>query len=116
MIFARFFFVSIIRTFCARVFPRFRRRSASRSCCAAARRRAPLLPLVIVLAFAGGASALMIIVSLVDVTSFGATHAGYLAPATPLAIAFSMLAPAWAWMSLRPSQKSQLPDASFRLK
>jgi hypothetical protein len=73
------------------------------------RRRAPLLHLIIVLALAGGVCALILIVSLVDVTSFFATHAGYLSPATPLALALFVLAPAWAWRSFRPAPSHPNP-------
>ena len=52
--------------------------------------------LVIVLGLFGGATALIIIVALVDVTSFSALHAMYLAPATPLAFSAWLLAPYWA--------------------
>jgi hypothetical protein len=64
---------------------------------AVARRRAPWWPLVVVLALAGGAAALVIVVALVDVTSFSALHAMYLAPATPLIVATCVLSLRWAW-------------------
>ena len=66
---------------------------------------ARLIPLMILLGLLGGATALMIIVALVDVTSFSALHAMYLAPATPLVLSASILAPYWALISprLRPS-------------
>lgn len=69
----------------------------------AARRRpliAQLAPFSILLSLAGGVLALSLIVALVDVTSFAAVHAGYLCPATPLALAFFVLAPTWAWRAL----------------
>ncbi len=69
----------------------------------AIRRRAPsseLFKLSILLSLAGGVLALSLIVALVDVTSFTAVHAGYLCPATPLALAFFVLAPACAFLAL----------------
>ncbi|MEO7597651.1 MAG: hypothetical protein ABIV50_01880 [Opitutus sp.] len=48
---------------------------------------------VILLALVGGAAALMLIVSLVDVTSFRALYSAYLSPATPLVLAVWVLAP-----------------------
>jgi len=62
----------------------------------AVKRRAIPFELTILLALIGGALALMLIVALVDVTSFSALHAIYLAPATPLALGAWVLAPAWA--------------------
>lgn len=59
-----------------------------------------LPPLSFLLSLAGGTLALSLIVALVDVTSFTAVHAGYLCPATPLSLAFFVLAPAWAWRAL----------------
>lgn len=61
------------------------------------RGRAPWWQLVVVLALAGGAFALVVVVALVDVTSFSALHAMYLAPATPLIVACWVLALRWAW-------------------
>jgi hypothetical protein len=56
-----------------------------------------LAKLAIVLGLLGGATALIVIVALVDVTSFSALHAMYLAPATPLILATWILAPYWAF-------------------
>ncbi len=70
---------------------------------AAVRRRTLLIqlpPLALLLSFAGGVLALALIVALVDVTSFTAVHGGYLCPATPLSLAFFVLAPVWAWRPL----------------
>ncbi len=44
----------------------------------------------------GAATGLIGIVALIDVTSFSAAHAIYLAPASPLILAVCVLAPAWA--------------------
>lgn len=49
------------------------------------------------LALLGGAAALIVLVALVDVTSFSALHAMYLAPATPLALCAWVLLPYWAF-------------------
>jgi hypothetical protein len=57
---------------------------------------AKLTTLAVVLGLLGGATALIVIVALVDVTSFSALHAMYLAPATPLVLATWILAPYWA--------------------
>ncbi len=62
---------------------------------------APELPqLSILFSLVGGVLALSLIVALVDVTSFTAVHAGYLCPASPLALAFFVLAPSWAFLAL----------------
>lgn len=65
------------------------------------RQRRGVVPVAILLALAGGATALMLVVALIDVTSFSAVHAMYLAPATPLVLAGWVLAPVWAWEFLR---------------
>lgn len=62
---------------------------------AAGPRRSTLMPPVILLALAGGVLALVLVIALVDVTSFHATHAMYLAPATPLLLALWVLGPLW---------------------
>jgi hypothetical protein len=61
------------------------------------RRRSHIRETAMLLALGGGALALMIVAALVDVTSFSALHAMYLAPATPLLLAAWVLAPLWAW-------------------
>ena len=58
-------------------------------------------PLSILLSVWGGALALILIVALVDVTSFSALHAMYLAPATPLILTAWLLGPFWAWSYIR---------------
>ncbi|MDB6128388.1 MAG: hypothetical protein JWM35_2284, partial [Verrucomicrobia bacterium] len=65
----------------------------------------------ILLALLGGAFALMLIIALVDITSFSAAHAIYLAPATPLILATWVLAPAWAARLIIPptTQAPRLP-------
>lgn len=60
--------------------------------------------LAVLLSLWGGATALALIVSLVEATSFPAIIGAYLAPAVPLIIACWVLAPAWAWQ-LKPSAK-----------
>jgi hypothetical protein len=57
--------------------------------------------LTIIIGLCGGAAALILIVALVDVTSFSALHAMYLSPATPLVLATWILAPYWALQSRR---------------
>ena len=71
------------------------------------RQRRGVVPVAILLALAGGATALMLVVALIDVTSFSAVHAMYLAPATPLVLAGWVLAPVWAWEFLpgRPAHE-----------
>jgi hypothetical protein len=53
--------------------------------------------LAIDLGLLGGATSLIVLVALVDVTSFSALHAMYLSPATPLVIAAAVMAPYWAF-------------------
>lgn len=60
--------------------------------------------LAVLLSLWGGATALALIVSLVEATSFPAIIGAYLAPAVPLIISCWVLAPAWAWQ-LKPSVK-----------
>ncbi|MBS0662176.1 MAG: hypothetical protein JSR48_02855 [Verrucomicrobia bacterium] len=60
-----------------------------------ARRETPARAAVLV-ALGGGVLALLLIVALVDATSFHAAHAMYLAPASPLLLALWVLGPAWA--------------------
>jgi len=74
----------------------------------AARTRRGAFPLVIALALAGGAVALMLVVSLVDATSFTAVIGTYLAPATPLVLAAWILAPAWA-LAAPPEETADTP-------
>lgn len=62
--------------------------------------------LAVLLSLWGGATALALIVSLVEATSFPAVIGAYLAPAVPLIIACWVLAPAWAW-NLRSSAESR---------
>lgn len=61
----------------------------------AARRRDDLARFTLLATFAGGALALVVIVSLVDATSFSAVHAIYLSAAEPLILACWVLGPAW---------------------
>jgi hypothetical protein len=63
----------------------------------AIRGRRSLAECAIVLALMGGTAALTLLIAVVDITSFSAIHAMYLAPAAPLAWAAIVLAPAWAW-------------------
>ena len=63
------------------------------------RHRSWINQLTIIIALGGGAVALILIVALVDVTSFSALHAMYLSPATPLVLAVWILAPYWALQS-----------------
>ena len=51
---------------------------------------------VILAGLIGGVVSLMLIVSLVDVTSFRALYSAYLSPATPLILAAWILGPYWA--------------------
>ncbi|MDB4474855.1 hypothetical protein N9023_07590 [Opitutaceae bacterium] len=62
--------------------------------------------LAVLLSLWGGATALALIVSLVEATSFPAVIGAYLAPAVPLIIACWVLAPAWAW-NLKSTSKSR---------
>lgn len=60
------------------------------------RRRVSVQRAAILLGLFGGALALMLISALIEVTSFSALHAMYLAPATTLILAAGVLAPYWA--------------------
>ncbi len=64
------------------------------------------LPLTTLLALLGGAAALVVVVALVDITSFHAIQAIYLAPATPLVVAAWILAAAW----VRPALILSVPS------
>ena len=67
----------------------------------AVRRRGSIHQLAVLVGLCGGAMALILVVALVDVTSFSALHAMYLAPATPLVVATWILAPYWARRSIQ---------------
>jgi hypothetical protein len=67
----------------------------------ALRRRRFAVELAVLTALCGGVVALLLVVALVDVTSFGSLYSVYLAPATALALATWVLAPAWAWRLIR---------------
>ena len=60
------------------------------------RRRRHAVELAVLTALGGGAFALVLVVALVDVTSFASVFSVYLAPATTLALAAWVLAPVWA--------------------
>ena len=60
--------------------------------------------LAVLLSLWGGATALALIVSLVEATSFPAVIGAYLAPAVPLIIACWVLAPVWAWNLKTPTE------------
>ena len=64
-------------------------------------RRRGAVELAVLVALCGGTLALLLVVALVDVTSFGSVFSIYLAPATALALAAWVLAPVWAWRMLR---------------
>jgi hypothetical protein len=68
-------------------------------------RRGAALEVAFLLALFGGALALMIVAALVDVTSFSALLAMYLAPASSLVLAGWVLAPLWAWHLMRRTPK-----------
>ncbi len=80
--------------------------AASLAALLAWRSRSHALEIAFLFALLGGALALMIVSTLVDVTSFSALHAMYLAPATPLVLAAWVLAPLWAWRFLRGAAQS----------
>jgi hypothetical protein len=65
------------------------------------KRRAHLVELTVLLALGGGALTLILIIALVDATSFSTTHAIYLAPAAPLVLTTWLLACAWSTESRR---------------
>ena len=69
------------------------------------RQRSHALEIAFLGALFGGALALILVSALVDVTSFSALHAMYLAPATPLVLASWVLAPLWAWDLARAGPK-----------
>ncbi len=91
---------------------------AALAAAAACVRRAAPVPAAVLLALGGGALALMLVVALVDVTSFQAVHAMYLAPASPLVIALWVLGPWWrrgaaaAGQGTRACAGSDFPVAS----
>ena len=91
---------------------------AALAAAAACVRRATPVPAAVLLALGGGALALMLVVALVDVTSFQAVHAMYLAPASPLVIALWVLGPWWlraapaAGQGTRACAGSDFPVAS----
>ncbi len=62
--------------------------------------------LVILLALWGGVTALCLVVSLVEATSFPAVISSYLAPAAPLVFATWVLAPLWYWQSKNESNET----------
>jgi hypothetical protein len=78
------------------------------------RRREHAVELAVLLSIAGGALSLLLIVALVDATSFSTTHAIYLAPATPLLLATWILGIGWALQWTRP-QLADLSDAVRRI-
>jgi len=53
--------------------------------------------LTVLLSLWGGATALLLVVSLVHVTSFSAIAGNYLGPCVPLIVSCWILAPVWAW-------------------
>ncbi len=65
-------------------------------CARAAWRRERALQVSVLVALVGGVAALMLVVALVEVTSFESVVSSYLAPAAPLLLAFRVLAPCWA--------------------
>ena len=69
------------------------------------------LRLSVLLSLWGGATALALIVSLVEATSFPAIIGAYLAPAVPLIISCWVLAPAWAWQFNSSAKQNALLES-----
>jgi len=65
-------------------------------CGRALRRREGAMEVAVLFSLVGGTLALLLVVALIDATSFMAVCAIYLAPASPLLLALWVLAPAWA--------------------